>query len=246
MPLASMTSAPGFVARSTVQRHLTEAFETYGLPIVILVDNGTPWATASGIWTKLTVWLLRVGVDVIRSRIRHPQTLGKDERFHKTLSLECVDGHTFVTFDQVQNRFDHWRQIYNYERPHEAVGMEPPASRYKTSLRAFPSPLPPIEYAPDDQVKIAADPALKTLTVSTYNSAADVLRIAQLRSALLAANTQRRRGAAACGSVFETEPTGRSVSQSVRKWPRRCPFASLTTQVMSRSAPSAAGRTNSA
>lgn len=139
--------------RSTVQGHLTEAFQAYGLPDTILVDNGGPWATTIGTWTKLAVWLLRVGVDVIHSRVRHPQTLGKDERFHKTLSLECVAGHAFVTFDQVQNRFDHWRDIYNYERPHEAVGMAPPASRYKTSPRPFPSPLPPVEYASEDQVR---------------------------------------------------------------------------------------------
>jgi len=140
--------------RLTVKRHLTEAFETYGLPVFILVDNGGPWATTYGRgWTKLLIWLLSVGVDVIRSRIRHPQTLGKDERFHRTLSVECIEGHTFSTFNQVQNRFDLWRDVYNYERPHESVGMEPPASRYKISPRPFPSTLPPIEYEPDDKVR---------------------------------------------------------------------------------------------
>jgi len=140
--------------RLTVKLHLTEAFEAYGLPAAMLVDNGGPWATASGGgWTKLSVWLLRVGVDVIHSRVRHPQTLGKDERFHKSLSLECLDGHTFSTFNQVQNRFDKWRDIYNYERPHESVGMEPPASRYKISSRTFPAALPAIEYEPDDKVR---------------------------------------------------------------------------------------------
>jgi transposase InsO family protein len=140
--------------RLTVKHHLTEAFETYGLPAAMLVDNGGPWASASGAgWTKLSVWLLRVGVDVIHSRVRHPQTLGKDERFHKTLSLECVEGHTYSTFNQVQNRFDKWRDIYNYERPHESVGMEPPAARYKISSRAFPATLPVIECGPDDKVR---------------------------------------------------------------------------------------------
>lgn len=139
--------------RWTVQHHLTEAFQAYGLPAAMLVDNGGPWAATYGAWTALAVWLLRLGVDVIRSRVRHPQTLGKDERFHKTLRLECVEGHSFSNFDQVQNRFDQWRDVYNYERPHESVGMDPPASRYKISPRPFLSPLPPIEYTPDDQVR---------------------------------------------------------------------------------------------
>jgi transposase InsO family protein len=140
--------------RLTVKRYLTEAFETYGLPAAFLVDNGGPWATTYGRgWTKLSVWLLRVGVEVMRSRVRHPQTLGKDERFHKTLSVECVEGHTFSTFCQVQNRFDRWRDLYNYERPHESLGMKPPASRYKTSPRPFPSTLPLIEYGLDDRVR---------------------------------------------------------------------------------------------
>lgn len=140
--------------RLTVKRHLTEAFEVYGIPSAMLVDNGGPWATTYGRgWTQLSVWLLRVGVDVIRSRVRHPQTLGKDERFHKTLSIECVEGHTFSTFNQVQNRFDRWRDVYNYERPHESLGMEPPASRYKISPRQFPSTLPPIEYELDEKVR---------------------------------------------------------------------------------------------
>jgi len=140
--------------RLTVKRYLTEAFEAYGLPEAILVDNGGPWTTTTGRgWTKLSVWLLSVGVGVIRSRVRHPQTLGKDERFHKTLSVECIEGHTFSRINQVQNHFDKWRDVYNYERPHESVGMEPPASRYKISPRPFASPLPPIEYEPGDKVR---------------------------------------------------------------------------------------------
>lgn len=144
--------------RMTVKRHLREAFEAYGLPRAMLVDNGGPWSpTGQGEWTRLSVWLLRLGVDVIHSRIRHPQTLGKDERFHKTLLIECLAGHQFSTFGQVQYHFDQWRDIYNFERPHESVGMEPPASRYKISPHSYPSTLPPIAYAPQDKVRQVND-----------------------------------------------------------------------------------------
>lgn len=140
--------------RATVKRHLREAFDIYGLPGAILVDNGGPWAPATmGEWTKLSVWLLRLGVDVLRSRVRHPQTLGKDERFNKTLQLECLAGHRFSTFSQVQSHFDRWRDIYNFERPHESLGLKPPASRFKISPRPYPSALPPIEYESHDKVR---------------------------------------------------------------------------------------------
>lgn len=144
--------------RPLVKRHLETAFEAYGLPKAMLVDNGPPWsATTMGEWTKLSVWLLRLGVDVFHSRIRHPQTLGKDERFHKTLLQECLTGRPFSTFDQVQAHFDLWRDVYNFERPHESLGMNPPASRYTASSRPYPSKLPPVEYAPQDQVRKVSD-----------------------------------------------------------------------------------------
>jgi len=144
--------------RPLVKRHLETAFEAYGLPKAMLVDNGPPWsATTQGEWTKLSVWLLRLGVEVFHSRIRHPQTLGKDERFHKTLLLECLTGRPFSTFDQVQPCFDRWRDVYNFERPHESLAMNPPASRYKASSRPYPLKLPPIEYTAQDRVRIVND-----------------------------------------------------------------------------------------
>lgn len=84
---------------------------------------------------KLAVWLLRLGVDVIRTRVRHPQTLGKDERFNRTLLIECISGHEFSSFHQAQIRFDKWRDVYSYERPHESLGMNTPTSRYNVSPR---------------------------------------------------------------------------------------------------------------
>jgi len=155
--------------RATVKRHLQEAFDTYGLPWAMLVDNGGPWSPATmGEWTKLSVWLLRLGVDVIRSRVRHPQTLGKDERFNKTLSIECIAGHQFSTFGQVQDRFDQWREVYNYERPHESLGLKTPATRYKVSPRLYPSSFPPIEYEGQDKVRKVSHTGIITFGGRTW------------------------------------------------------------------------------
>src|SRR5947208_9124972 len=71
---------------TTVRDHLEQTFRRYGLPDAILVDNGSPWGDgpAQG-WTKLGVWLLKLGVEILHSRPYHPQTRGKNERFHRTL-----------------------------------------------------------------------------------------------------------------------------------------------------------------
>lgn len=140
---------------STVRAALTDTFRKYGLPDRILSDNGSPWG--SGPWiepTALTTWMMRLGVETIHSRPYHPQTCGKDERFHRTLKLELLEREQWQDLVHVQERSDAWRYIYNHERPHEALAGNTPASRYRPSLRAFPEVLPPIEYGPDMAVRM--------------------------------------------------------------------------------------------
>lgn len=139
---------------ATVQSHLTETFRRYGLPTRIGVDNGPPWGDrANSPYTPLTVWLIRLGIRVTHSRPYHPQTLGKAERFHRSLKLELLGSQVFQDLVQAQHRFDQWRHCYNFERPHEAVDMKPPASRYRASALSFPEQLPPIEYADTTHVR---------------------------------------------------------------------------------------------
>jgi transposase InsO family protein len=131
----------------TVQQHLERTFRRYGLPGAFLVDNGVPWGTCSPVrWTKLRVWLLKLGVDVIYARPYHPQTKGKNERFHRTLKAEVLSMRTFRTSTELQNAFDRWRHVYNNERPHQALGQNVPASRYRPSPRSLPSKLCEPEY----------------------------------------------------------------------------------------------------
>ena len=138
----------------TVQHHLSEIFKRYGLPQRILADNGGPWGSCGNEgYTKFEVWLFRLGVDVSHSRICHPQTLGKDERFHRTLKAEVLSQHILTDLGQCQHHFNRWRDIYNLERPHEALQMAVPATRYQPSVRTFTEMLPPIEYGPGDLVR---------------------------------------------------------------------------------------------
>jgi transposase InsO family protein len=132
---------------NTVQNRLQMTFRRYGLPDAMFVDNGSPWGDAGGeSWTRLGVWLLKLGIDVIHSRPYHPQSRGKNERFHRTLKAEVFAFQHFRYLADVQRAFDRWRTVYNLERPHEALGQEIPASRYRPSTRCMPDRLPQVEY----------------------------------------------------------------------------------------------------
>lgn len=138
----------------TVKQALTNAFRRYGLPYRMTMDNGSPWGDdAFNRLTLLTVWLIRLGIQVSHSRPYHPQTQGKDERFHRTLNQELLSRRYFEDLRHCQDAFDDFRQTYNFVRPHEALGMNAPATRYVPSERPYPESLPPIEYLPGDQVR---------------------------------------------------------------------------------------------
>ena len=139
---------------TTVQIRLRCAFRRYGLPKRMLMDNGSPWGSdAEHVFTPLTVWLIRLGIRVSHGRPFHPQTQGKNERFNRTFEVEVLRGNRFGNTKHAQRTFDPWRNVYNLERPHEALQMQVPADRYAPSSRPFPENLPPIEYGPGDIVR---------------------------------------------------------------------------------------------
>ena len=133
----------------TTQLALTSIFRRYGLPWRMTMDNGRPWAVYRGgrsCYTQFSVWLIRLGIRVSHSRPHHPQTQGKDERFHRTLGVELLRDQLWASYGECQEAFDQWRETYNLIRPHEALQMAVPASRYEVSARLFPEHLPEIEY----------------------------------------------------------------------------------------------------
>jgi transposase InsO family protein len=139
----------------TVQHRLELTFQCYGLPEAFFVDNGGPWGDSCGQrWTRLCVWLLKLGIAVLHSRPYHPQSRGKNERFHRTLQAEVFALKRFRDLAEVQRAFDVWRTIYNLERPHEALGQDVPASRYRPSPRSMPDRLSELEYDAHEIVRI--------------------------------------------------------------------------------------------
>jgi transposase InsO family protein len=145
------------VRTRTTQEAVRAVFRQYGMPRRITSDNGRPWgAILHGVscWTHFSAWLIRVGVEVTHSRPHHPQTQGKDERFHRTLGAELLSRAAHDTLEGWQAAFDAWREVYNGERPHDALGLDVPASRYRASERSYPERLEAIEYAAGDEVRL--------------------------------------------------------------------------------------------
>jgi transposase InsO family protein len=138
----------------SVRKALEEAFREYGLPEAMTMDNGSPWKGSPGFrLSRLTVWLMRLGIKVGHSTPYHPQTQGKDERFHRSLKEEVLRFHQFKDLTEAQEHFNEWRYKYNFVRPHEGIGMARPIDRYAPSHRHFPSVLPSIEYEKEDIVR---------------------------------------------------------------------------------------------
>jgi transposase InsO family protein len=126
----------------SVREQLERAFLQCGVPDAMLMDHGVPWwsTLAPGGATKLTVWLMKQGIELHWSGIRHPQTQGKVERFHG--ELERALQKRSVPRQEPQPWLDAFRWEHNYIRPHEALGMETPASRWQKSQRCY-DPRPP-------------------------------------------------------------------------------------------------------
>ena len=106
--------------------------------------------------TRFAVWLLQLGIEVIHGRVRHPQTQGKEERFHRTLKTELLlRSLPWKDHAACQKSFNQWREIYNHERPHEALDYQCPGEVYKLSHRPYPMQLPAEEsyYLDEDIIR---------------------------------------------------------------------------------------------
>ncbi len=127
-------------------------FEEFGLPKVIRTDNGVPFAVPNSLFglSKLSVWWLRLGIEIERIKPGHPEQNGRHERMHLTLKKEATKppGHNGL---QQQEKFDQFREIFNEERPHQALEMKCPAQHYHPSKRPYRG-LPEVDYPFHDQV----------------------------------------------------------------------------------------------
>jgi transposase InsO family protein len=146
LPLTMTDGASRYLLRCTALRRIDygsvkpvfeSAFREFGMPWVIRTDNGTPFVTTgpAGL-SKFSIWLLKLGVTAERTQPGRPTQNGRHERMHRTLGEDAMrpPSHTLA---QQQRRFDLFRHVYNEERPHEALGQQPPASVYVDSSRRY-------------------------------------------------------------------------------------------------------------
>jgi transposase InsO family protein len=128
------------------QKALIEMFREYGLPTTMRSDNGAPFASTGRLGlSQLSVWLLRLGIQVERIEPGHPEQNGRHERIHLTLKQETTMPASNNQLQQ-QERFDAFRSVYNDERPHDALELDTPADFYVHSERVYPEVLQPLQY----------------------------------------------------------------------------------------------------
>lgn len=134
---------------------LVETFRRYGVPQAMLMDRGMLWWSTSNGWglTWLSVRLIEQGIRLLYGRVAHPQTQGKVERFHRTLGEA-------MRHRGVPRRFDEWpaaladfQTSYNHRRPHESLGMQRPAERYRPSACSYQEQVRPWDYPAGSDVR---------------------------------------------------------------------------------------------
>jgi transposase InsO family protein len=131
-------------ARSqTVRKSFERLFQRHGLPQAIRSDNGAPFASMQGLFglSRLSAWWVALGIDLERGRPGHPQDNAAHERMHGDVSREVE-----AVGQSGQEALDLWRQRFNYERPHEALGMRCPGELYLPSQRKYEGTPEDLEY----------------------------------------------------------------------------------------------------
>lgn len=122
------------------------AFEEFGVPDSILSDNGAQFAGFRQGYTQFEKWLMNHDVLPIHGRIKHPQTQGKIERFHRAMNSELLKHYTPENIEDAQRVFQEWRDTYNSIRPHEAIGMRRPSDVYIRSNKDYCETVSKYEY----------------------------------------------------------------------------------------------------
>ena len=148
----SLRIAPRSGTANVVIPVFTEVFVEYGMPESILSDNGAQFAGFRKGYTQFEKWLMDLDILPIHGRIKHPQTQGKIERFHRTMKHELLNHMRIEDLEDAGKKLAAWREKYNHVRPHEALGMKTPGEVYEPSTRQYPEQIPKYEYGGEHHV----------------------------------------------------------------------------------------------
>ena len=133
-------------------------FREHGLPKAMQSDNGTPFVGANSIAriSRLSVKLMKLGIQPVINDLGHPEQNGAHERMHATLKAATARPPAKNMREQ-QKRFDQFQAQYNDERPHEALGMDVPSSKFNGSPRPFPRKEPKVDYDSHLEVRVVSN-----------------------------------------------------------------------------------------
>jgi len=132
------------------QESFMKVFQEYGLPHILLCDNGNPWGNSQTTgYTLFEIWLMDLGILTVHIRAHHPQTQGKVEKFNGSFKRERLSFYTPYDMAEAQSQRMEYRNFYNNERPHHALNLDVPAKCYTASMKVFPDKINDWEYDPD-------------------------------------------------------------------------------------------------
>jgi len=142
----------------TVRKSFERLFERHGLPQAIRSDNGTPFASRNALLglSRLSAWWVALGIDLERGRPGHPQDNGAHERMHLDIRYELE-----ARGESDQQALDLWRETFNYERPHESLGMRTPSEVYSASERKYQGTPKDLEYPQMCSRRVSKDGLIK-------------------------------------------------------------------------------------
>jgi transposase InsO family protein len=140
--------------REGVEESFRRVFKEYGMPQMLLCDNGNPWGTSQSVgYTLFEIWLMELGILTIHIRPRHPQTQGKTERFNRSFKDERLKFYVPRDLEDADRQRAEYRDFYNNERPHHALRLDVPAKLYKPSLRKFVEKPQAWDYGPEYELR---------------------------------------------------------------------------------------------
>jgi len=161
--------AKGGESYEPTKESFIRVFERYGIPDALLCDNGNPWGTSQSVgYTRFEVDLMNMGILPMHGRPLHPQTQGKEERFNGTLKKECIRNRTYNGLEHAQIEFDAFRRFYNEVRPHHALGLDTPVTRFRESERRMPERIDEWEYGTDVPLRRVKDSGYLTVRGQGY------------------------------------------------------------------------------
>jgi hypothetical protein len=160
----------------SVRAVLLELFRRYGIPLAMLSDNGSPFGCtgARAGFTRLSAWLVSLGVRVVFSRPGKPQDNGAHERVHLDIRYDIEDNAS-TTLAEERDAAAKWLHKFNYHRPHEAIGQQTPAEVYRPSVRRLLGATRLPVYPPEWRVRTVTNPGRICVDGNRYHVGAGLI-----------------------------------------------------------------------